>query len=78
MTASIFCNPLDNTRSLCNIVTEDETGMTTLTGIAGIGDEAETYVFTGGTDGYAGVTGKVTTQYDPDADVVVVKVCRQD
>ena len=77
MTGSYICNFLDSTRMLCNIITKDEEGTTTLTGISELFAESNTYVFTGGTDGYAGIAGKVTSQYNEDLDVVEVIACLQ-
>lgn len=74
-----ICKFLDNTRSLCNIVaTSDLLGLVTMTGINDIEADENTYVMTGGTDEYAGASGKVISAYDSDLDVIINEVCFQE
>lgn len=79
MTVDFICKSLDNTRSLCNIVaTSDLLGLVTMTGINDIEADENTYVMTGGTDEYAGASGKVISAYDSDLDVIINEVCFQE
>ena len=60
-----ICKSLDNTRSICNVVaTSDLLGLVTMTGINDIEADENTYVMTGGTDEYAGASGKVISAFN--------------
>jgi hypothetical protein len=82
-TTDAVCNSLGEGRFLCNVVTTDDLGITTSTGIVEFDnpedfwDGTGTFVFTGGTDMYAGVTGKVTSVYTEDINVHTVCIQEQ-
>ncbi len=83
MTSDGACKSLDETHCICHIVATHETlGSTTLTETIEFDDEdswdgTSNFVFTGGTDHYAGIMGKVTGILKEDNDVVANRVCIQ-
>jgi hypothetical protein len=66
-TSDGICNVIDECRLLCNVVTtHEDLGITTVTGILDFCDGTGTFIFTGGTDEFAGIKGKITSVYTDD------------